>query len=371
MKIKIKRKTLKESLKDYEVGNMKVKVLKNDRNGYKSVISITLDDKIVYQQLSIKQTGIEVGVDSLGMKELKRCYPANFSDYPEEIKKMQPKPWDINGNANPTPNRYMVTKFHTGNNVLTKTCDIDFEILRVEPLDGSPMKSEDPYGDNVFGKNQMAALLFFREIMKQVGEYVKNDPWLIYSFFGIETDEEMAADYDEDHVNKRTRLYLVALKRLQRQLPGEWIVTYPEKGSVNSIIFFRCPMGSINEVSSMTGGAVQGFGAPFTKEEEKLIQEMYSSAAIMGAGTGRIPAERSPEGHRRYVRIRFTRQGLQNFKPNRYFPSKDQQLGEKKDKKGASKSYCESTPCKDMGFTQKASCKSQGIKDCYRGKKKN
>ena len=34
--------------------------------------------------------------------------------------------------------------------------------------------------------------------------------------------------------------------------------------------------------------------------------------------------------------------------------------------KGASPSYCKSTPCKDMGFTQKASCKSQGIKDCYK-----
>ena len=32
----------------------------------------------------------------------------------------------------------------------------------------------------------------------------------------------------------------------------------------------------------------------------------------------------------------------------------------------ASKSYCESTPCDEMGFTQKASCKSQGHKDCYK-----
>ena len=183
-------------------------------------------------------------------------------------------------------------------------------------------------------------------------------------------------DIDDDtgersEVNKRTKLYLVALKRLQRQLPGKWIVTYPEEGNPNSVIFLKCPMGGLNEVSSMAGGAVQGFAGPFTKEEKKIIQEMYSSAAIMGSGSGRIPAERSPEAHRRYVRIRFKRQGLQNFKPNRYFSSKDQQLGEKKNKKGASKSYCESTPCKDMGFTQKASCKSQGIKDCYRGKKKN
>ena len=34
--------------------------------------------------------------------------------------------------------------------------------------------------------------------------------------------------------------------------------------------------------------------------------------------------------------------------------------------RGAGPSYCKSTPCKDMGFTQKASCKSQGIKDCYK-----
>ena len=35
----------------------------------------------------------------------------------------------------------------------------------------------------------------------------------------------------------------------------------------------------------------------------------------------------------------------------------------------ASESYCKSTPCSKMGFTQKASCKSQGFKDCYKGKK--
>ena len=40
------------------------------------------------------------------------------------------------------------------------------------------------------------------------------------------------------------------------------------------------------------------------------------------------------------------------------------------DEAAASRSYCENTPCDEMGFTQKASCKSQGIKDCYKGKKK-
>ena len=34
-----------------------------------------------------------------------------------------------------------------------------------------------------------------------------------------------------------------------------------------------------------------------------------------------------------------------------------------------SESYCKSTPCDEMGFSQKASCKSQGFKNCYRTKK--
>ena len=84
----------------------------------------------------------------------------------------------------------------------------------------------------------------------------------------------------------------------------------------------------LEEVSSMGGGAVHGHAG-----EKKDLEEMYSSAAIMGSGGGGFPKERSPEGHKRYVRIRFKRQGLQNFKPNRYFRSKDQQLGEKKSSK--------------------------------------
>ena len=43
---------------------------------------------------------------------------------------------------------------------------------------------------------------------------------------------------------------------------------------------------------------------------------------------------------------------------------------EKEDRRGATPAYCRRTSCKKMGFTQKASCKSQGIKDCYRGNKK-
>tara|TARA_R100000030_G_scaffold36425_1_gene27240 strand:+ start:69 stop:380 length:312 start_codon:yes stop_codon:yes gene_type:complete len=86
----------------------------------------------------------------------------------------------------------------------------------------------------------------------------------------------------------------------------------------------------IDELSSVGGAGGEGNGKiqGYAKRE---IDERYStSGAMMGAGSGQIPKERNPKAHKRYVRIRFTRQGLQNFKPNRYFPDRVQQLGEKK-----------------------------------------
>ena len=52
-------------------------------------------------------------------------------------------------------------------------------------------------------------------------------------------------------------------------------------------------------------------------EEIELIHELYStSGALMSSGG---PYDRSKEGHKRYIRMRYTNQNLQNFKPNRYF----------------------------------------------------
>jgi len=300
---------LEETQKKGVKNKIETKVVKNNGDGYKSIISVELGDEIIYQVLTIKPVGTGLYGGSKGEGDIKRCYPRSLSKYPQEIQQLEP--WEINRNP-------LQLLYRTAPTILTY--DINFEILSIKPLDDKEERNVDPYSDNIFGKDKMTALSFFREVMKQVGEYIKNNPWYIYSFFGIETDEEMGElTFDEDHVNKRTKIYLMALRRLQRQLPGEWVVTYPEKGNANSIIFFKCPMSGLNEMSSMGGGAVQGFGAPFSKEEEKLIQEMYSSAAIMGSGSGRIPAERSPEAHEKYVRMRHEKQGLQNFKRNRYF----------------------------------------------------
>ena len=60
-------------------------------------------------------------------------------------------------------------------------------------------------------------------------------------------------------------------------------------------------------------------GKSLVEEDDAKLEEMYSSAGIMGMGSGRIPSERNKKAHKRYVRMRFVNQGLQNFKPNRYF----------------------------------------------------
>jgi len=76
----------------------------------------------------------------------------------------------------------------------------------------------------------------------------------------------------------------------------------------------------------MGAGAVQGHVGDTLDEKEELreeeLDEMFSTAGVMGSGSGRIPADRSEEGHKRYIRMRFINQGLQNFKPNRYFAEK-------------------------------------------------
>lgn len=84
----------------------------------------------------------------------------------------------------------------------------------------------------------------------------------------------------------------------------------------------------LDEISTMGSGAVAVAPIEDLEEKKEELEELYStSGAIMGSGSGHIPHERSPEGHKRYVRIRFTRQGLQNFKPSPYFRSQDQQKG--------------------------------------------
>jgi hypothetical protein len=194
-----------------------------------------------------------------------------------------------------------------------KTFDIDFKILYIE-VDGEPLEF-DLYDENIFSK--MDSLKFFRHIMKEVGDYIISNQEKVYYFYGIHGSNEEDASTTE---SMRTKLYKMFLKRLYKLLPGDWRTMTLK--NVNQFLFWKCPDG---EQASLV---FENKETEFTNEEIDLIHELYStSGAAMGSGSGHIPHERSPEGHKRYVRIRYTRQGLQNFKPNRYFRSREQQKG--------------------------------------------
>lgn len=178
--------------------------------------------------------------------------------------------------------------------------DIDFKILYIE-IDGEPLEF-DSYDENIFSK--MDSLKFFRHIMKEVGEYIVANPDKVYYFYGIHSGMEM----DTTVESMRTKLYRMFLKRLFKMLPGNWKTETLK--DVNQILFWKCP-------SKQAELVFESKETDFTNEEIDLIHELYStSGAYMSSGG---PFDRSRKGHKRYVRMRYTNQGLQNFKPNRYF----------------------------------------------------
>ena len=185
------------------------------------------------------------------------------------------------------------------------TYDINFKILYIE-IDGQDIEF-DIYDENIFSK--MDSLKFFRHIMKEIGEYIIANPDKVYYFNGIRSDAEFRRNHTGESM--RTKLYRMFLKKLFKMLPGNWKTE--TLNDVNQVLFWKCP-GKQAEL------ALENKEIDFTNEETDLIHEMYStSGAMMGSGSGQIPKERNNKAHKRYVRMRFVNQGLQNFKPNRYF----------------------------------------------------
>ena len=270
--------------------------------------------------------------------------------------------------------------------------EISFHIEHMEK-NGKPIADLYDLEENIY-LNKMDSLRFFKQVMKEIGQYISKHLDKVYRFIGMPSVDET----NDSVATKRTQIYQMGLKRLFRSFPGNW--KSQTVGSPNNLFFWRCPDG---EQANLV---FENKEIEFTNEEIDLIHEMYStSGAMMGSGSGQIPKERNPEAHKRYVRMRHEKQGLKNFKPNRYFAESEEKpvkikikirknLGERcqkgykthpkrKTKKmfgktyrncvkaegKMSKSYCEKTPCDEMGFSQRASCAKH--KNCPSPKKKN
>ena len=277
----------REELKESEVSSQ---VLQNDSKGYISYVSFDGTTKAnknykIEQELSIKN-----------IPDLQRhVYPEVYEAVRECL-----------------PNNIIKTSFGEKLN----TYHIDFQISYIE-IDGEPLEF-DRYDQNIFSK--MDSLKFFRHVMKEVGEYIMSNTDKVYYFFGIHGDNE---EDDGTTESMRTKLYKMFLKKLYKLLPGDW--RNMTLRNVNQFLFWKCPDQDSGKQKELV---FESQDLEFTNEELDLIHEMYSTGGVMGMGSGRIPADRSPEGHERYVRMRHDRQGLQNFKQNRYFAE-----GEKSERK--------------------------------------
>lgn len=265
-------------------------VINDDEYEYSSLITVHNDDlnyKVV-QELVIDQE--KLGSSSHSFRELY-----------DEIKKC-------------IPNALVWSSYGSRQLVYS---EIYFHIEHMEK-NGKPVTDFYDLDENIF-LNKMDSLRFFKQVMKEIGQYVSKHLDKVYRFIGIPSEEEEL--FSDDKATKRTQIYKMGLKRLFRSLPGNW-KSQTVAGDPNNLFFWRCPDGEQGNL------VFENKEIEFTNEEIDLIHEMYStSGAMMGSGSGNIPHERSPEGHKRYVRIRYTRQGLQNFKPSPYFRSQDQQKG--------------------------------------------
>ena len=251
-------------------------VINDDEYEYNSLISVHNDDlnyKVI-QELVIEQE--KLGSSSHSFRELYN-----------EIKKCIPKAlvWSNYGS------RQLVYS------------EIYFHIEYMEK-NRKPITDFYDLDENIF-LNKMDSLRFFKQVMKEIGQYVSKHLDKVYRFIGIPSEEEEL--FSDDKATKRTQIYKMGLKRLFRSLPGNW-KSQTVAGDPNNLFFWRCPDG---EQPSLV---FENKEIEFTNEEIDLIHEMYStSGAMMGSGSGQIPKERNPEAHERYVRMRHEKQGLKTL----------------------------------------------------------
>jgi len=109
-------------------------------------------------------------------------------------------------------------------------------------------------------------MAFFRKLTQTIGEYVAKYPYRLYYFFGITEQGE-----SEDLPSKRTRLYTTMLKKMYKELGGDWVQfeeIYEGETDPNSNFFFKCPGSAISESKKRK--------FYLTIEDKKLIQEVYN-----------------------------------------------------------------------------------------------
>ena len=140
---------------------------------------------------------------------------------------------------------------------------ISFEIVEINDADLVAHGQE--YSTNPFNSLR-ASYAFFRKLTELVGEFIAKNPYRLYYFHGITEQGERDVE-----ASKRTQLYNTMLKRMYKELGGNWVQfeeMYDGESDPNSVFFFKCPGEAITESRKRK--------FYLTIKDKKLIQEAYS-----------------------------------------------------------------------------------------------
>jgi len=275
MKIRI----IKESKLLQEKVEIMTQVVQDDLRAYVVNFTINTGEMIVKQKLSI--TGKTIGGAALVFDEqlpkVQKCFPkpqemTYRGDTLDPIHQIQVDHGYVIQEPQHTTNIMGQKIYSHDNNIWLlsgnrrediKIWDIDFHIIEVNGVEIPATGRE--FDTNPFN-NFSVSMAFFRKLTELIGEYVARYPYRFYYFFGITESGESS-----ELPSKRTRLYTTMLKKMFKELGGNWVQfeeIFMKDPDPNSVFFFKCPSGSVTESRKRK--------FYLTTKDKKLIQEAYN-----------------------------------------------------------------------------------------------
>ena len=275
MKVRI----IKESKLLQENIEIKTEEVLNNQSGLKVYFTIDTGNITVKQQLTIKGTKPGTAEDIFGvhLPKVQKCFPkppekTYRGDTLDPIHQLQIDYEYVYQDPQHVINTLGQKIYSHDHNVWVLgdpvyygpiIWSIDFQVI---DINGQGLVSPgQEYDSNPFNSLGVS-MAFFRKLTQTIGEYVAKYPYRFYYFFGVTEQGE-----SEDLPSKRTRLYTTMLKKMYKELGGNWVQfeeIYEKETDPNSVFFFKCPGGTVTESRKRK--------FYLTTKDRKLIQEVYS-----------------------------------------------------------------------------------------------
>ena len=254
MKVRI----IKESRLLQEQTKITTQVVQDDPKAYVVIFTINTGQMKVKQKLAItgKSIGSAANVFDEQLPKVQKCFPkppekTYKGDTLDPVHQIQVDYGYVIQEPEYAINAMSQKIYSHDNNIWLlsenrrediKIWDIDFHILEVNGIGVTQDGGE--YNTNPFN-NFSVSMAFFRKLTELIGEYVAKYPYRFYYFLGVTESGESS-----DLPSKRTRLYTTMLKKMYKELGGNWVQfqeIYDNDSDPNSIFFFKCPGGPVTE----------------------------------------------------------------------------------------------------------------------------